>query len=239
MIEPTILIAVGALVGVGAFLQGATGVGLGLFASPVMVMIAPEFVPGPMLVPMFFTALFAMVRELRAVDWIGVGAALAGRLPGAVLAAVTFSLLTPAAYAQLFAVLLLFAVAISLAGLHVRRSISTMGIAGFASGYMGTLTSVGGPPMVIVMQHGSGPEVRATLSAYFTAGALISIASLAAFGGFVAADLVRGAMLVPPMLIGFAASRWGLRWVDHGMLRHLLLAMVAASAAALFVRPLF
>jgi len=235
-IDPAILALVCALVCGGAFLQGTTGVGLGLFASPVVLLIAPEYVPGPMLVPMFFTAVLAVWREFSAVDWVGTAAALIGRLPAAVLAALTLTALTQDSYARLFAILILAAVAISLLGLKVRRTTTSMGIAGFASGYMGTLTSIGGPPMVIVMQHGSGAEVRATLSAYFTVGAIVSIASLAGFGSFTGTDLVRGLVLVPPMLLGFFASRWGIRLVDRGLLRRVLLSMVVLSALVLLLR---
>lgn len=221
---------------IGSFIQSSIGLGLGLFAAPLALLIAPTYVPGPLLVPMLATSMLTAWRELPHVDWSGAGMALAGRLPAALLAGLTISLLSQQGYAIVFAVLILVAVAISVVGWKVHPSGRAMVAAGFASGYMGTLTSIGGPPMVIVMQYMSGPTVRATLSAYFTVGAAFSLAALAIFGALTWMDLIRGALLIPPTYLGFWLSRYGLASIDAGLLRPLLLGLVSASAVGLLIR---
>ena len=40
---------------------------------------------------------------------------------------------------------------------------------------MGSITSIGGPPMALVYQHRTGPELRATLALFFVFGSSLSI----------------------------------------------------------------
>lgn len=49
---------------------------------------------------------------------------------------------------------------------------------------MGTLTAIGGPPIILAIQHGPPATVRATLSLFFAAGSAMSIVALALFGRF-------------------------------------------------------
>jgi hypothetical protein len=50
---------------------------------------------------------------------------------------------------------------------------------GVASGIMGTAAGIGGPPLALVYQSRSGPEVRSTLALAFFVGTAISLLALA------------------------------------------------------------
>ena len=50
--------------------------------------------------------------------------------------------------------------------------------AGLLSGFAGTATSIGGPPLALLYQHSDRPGVRTTLAVYFTTGAAISLTGL-------------------------------------------------------------
>lgn len=90
-----------------------------------------------------------------------------------------------ATYDIAFGSLILIAAIVSLRhGRIFRTTPATLLGAGFASGFMGTLTAVGGPPMALVYQNSDGPTVRSTLNTYFAAGALVSIGVLGAVGQF-------------------------------------------------------
>ena len=71
---------------------------------------------------------------------------------------------------------------------------------------MGTASSIGGPPMALVYQHGPGDRLRATLGAYFVAGATMSLSALAVVGRFGPTEAWLGAALVPGIVLGFTAS---------------------------------
>ena len=77
----------------GALMQGSTGLGLGMIAAPILLIINPLFVPGPLLVLALLLSSLVTARDWRSIDRKGLSIALAGRIPGSVLAGVTMSLI--------------------------------------------------------------------------------------------------------------------------------------------------
>ena len=139
---------------------------------------------------------------------------------------------------MLFSVLVLLGVGLSFAGWRIRPTSRTLVVAGAASGFMGSITSIGGPPMAIVYQHESGDRVRASLANFFVFGAAMSLAMLAAAGEIHADDVRRAMILLPAMLLGFVASRWAARWLDGDDLRKWLLGFSAVTSSIVLVTAL-
>lgn len=220
----------------GACVQGASGIGFALFAAPIVALRLPELVPGPMIVLGGTVSLLAALREYRQIDYRTTGLALAGRLPGSIAAGLVVGLLPRSAFAVVFAALILAAVALSLVGWRVRTNPPALVTAGFASGFMGTLTSVGTPPMAIVLQHAEPARLRATVGGFLVVGSVISIAVLVAAGRFGARDLGMSAGLLVPLGLGFALSSVLIRRLDPLHVRRIALAICAGSAIALLVR---
>ena len=110
--------------------------------------------------------------------------------------------------------------------------------AGAVSGFMGTATGVGGPPMALLYQRVSPRVVRATLSAYFSVGTVLSIIALTLAGDLTARQWRLGALLLPGVVIGLAVSPWLRRHVDGPRFRPILLAICAASAVLLLAEQL-
>jgi uncharacterized membrane protein YfcA len=220
----------------GACIQGSLGFGLGLVAAPVLVMIDTSLVPGVVLgigVPLTYLVAW---RERTALDIRRVSWAIAGRVPGTVLGSVAVLVLDQRWLAGMFALALLLAVALSVAGLGVDPTKRAMLVAGIGSGFMGTTTSVGGPPMALLLQREKGPELRASLAAFMAFGASFSLVSLIAVGEFDRHDLVITSVLVPTVLIGFVVSRWSNRYLDRGYTRGAVLAFAALSAVSILLR---
>lgn len=103
------------------------------------------------------------------------------------------------------------AVLMSVWGPALRPSASAMFGAGLLSGLMGTLTAVGAPPFALALQRAPAAELRATMNAVLLLGACISMASLAMFGAFGVADILRGAAMLPAVLLGFLLARFVIR----------------------------
>ena len=220
----------------GACVQGASGIGFALFAAPIVALRLPELVPGPMIVLGGAVSLLAALREYRQIDFRTTGIALAGRLPGSIAAGLVVGLLPRAAFAMVFAAMILAAVTLSLVGWRVRTNAPALLTAGFASGFMGTLTSVGTPPMAIVLQHAEPARLRATVGGFLVVGAVISVAVLAVAGRFGAHDLELSAGLLAPLALGFALSSLLIRRLDPRHVRRIALSICAVSAIALLVR---
>lgn len=222
----------------GALLQGTGGIGFAMVAAPIVAIVRPDMVPGPMIVAGGAISLLIAVREHRSIDRRGALIALGGRIPGAILAGLIIGLLPREVFGIAFALLVLAAVVLSLAGWKVRPTAFSLAAAGFGSGVMGTITSVGAPPMGIVLQNATPPVLRATTGAFLCAGGLVSLIVLAAAGRFGWHELQLGLLLLLPMAIGFKLSSALLSRVRSDAIRYLVLAVSGLSAIILLAQNL-
>ncbi len=235
--DPSFLACAGAIL-VGAFIQGTGGIGFAMFAAPVAALVRPDLVPGPMLMLGGAVSLLVALRERAAIDFRGAAFALAGRLPGSVVAGLVIGLAPRNVFALTFAVLILLAVALSVTVPRVRATPVTLGVAGFGSGLMGTITSVGAPPIGIVMQNEAPARVRATVGAFLFVGAIVSVSVLAWAGRFGLREAGLGALMLLPMALGFRLSTAMVRRVDAGAVRRVVLGVSTVSAIVLIAQNL-
>jgi len=234
--SPVALVAALLVVAIGACIQGSLGFGLGLIGAPVLALIDEDFVPGPLLfIGVVLTAIVA-ARERGALDWRGIRWALVGRVFGTAIGTIAITRVSEDGLVALLAVSILVAVALSVAGWHVRPTPTTLVGAGTVSGVMGMLTSVGGPPMAIVYQRERAAQLRTTLAGFFLFGASLALAALVLGGEFGVHELGLGLLLLPGLAMGLLASRWLGRYLDHGWTRPAVLAFSALSAALLLVQ---
>jgi len=227
-----------AVVAVGALVQGSVGFGLNLLSAPIVALVDRRFIPGPMLVAAVIMTVLVLARDRAHVDYRSLGWALAGRVPGNILGALTVAVVSASTLTSVFAVVVLGDVAMSAAGRRFRPSPAVLVGAGCVSGFMGTTSSIGGPPMAMVYQDAPGAQMRATLSGYFVLGALLSIAFLAIGGDFGTEELRRGLALAPAIVAGFVVSRWTAPRLDRGYTRTAVLVVSALGAAAVLIRQL-
>lgn len=220
----------------GAFVQGSTGIGLGMIAGPILLIINPFLVPGPLLVLAFVLASLVSAREWRSIDRKGLAIALAGRLPGSLLAGLTMSLIPLPAYELLFGLLVLGGVLFSLTGWRVLPTMRNLFTAGLASGYMGTLTSIGAPPMALAYQHGTPATIRSTMSAFFVVGSAFSIAVLTSFGRFAATQVLASLIFIPPLVAGFWVSHFVVPRMSAKLIRYSVLGLSGASSVVLITK---
>jgi uncharacterized membrane protein YfcA len=226
------------VVAFAALIQASVGFGYALLSAPLLALVAPEMVPGPVMVSSMIVSLASGVREWRSIDRRGVGLALVGRVPGVVLGAAALAWLSTETMSIVFGAVVLFGVALSVSGLRVALTTGTLLGTGFLSGVMGTMTSIGGPPIALIYQHAQGPELRSTLNTYFALGSAMSIPALALAGHFGREQLVDGLLLLPPTLLGFALSGFTRSWLDAGRTRGAVLGVATASALAVVVKEL-
>jgi uncharacterized membrane protein YfcA len=227
-----------ALVLVGAVVQGSIGFGLAVVAAPILLLVDPVFVPGPMLFSAMVLVILMALRDRRDVIVRDVALAAVGRVIGTVPAAYAIRSLPEEVFERVFAVLVIVGVALSL-GWHVRRTSLLVVIGAALSGFIGTISSIGGPAMAIVYQHEEGPTIRGTLGAIFTLGTLISIAGLWWAGRFGTIELTLGVLLMPSVFVGFLLSRYTARRLDDAHTRPAVLAISLASALTILLRAVW
>jgi uncharacterized membrane protein YfcA len=226
------------VVAVSAWIQASVGFGYALVAAPLVALVFEPLVPGPIMVSSFVLSLATAIRERQSVDRRGVVVGLIARAPGALLAVYALVSFAQSTLNLLFGGLVLLAVGISASGVRVRPSVAALSIAGFASGLMGTLTSIGGPPMALLYQDAEGPTLRATLNTYFALGSAMSLGALGVAGRFHQRELVSGALLIVPAALGFALSGATRHRLDRGYTRTAVLAIASVSALGVVVKTL-
>ncbi|WP_213164090.1 sulfite exporter TauE/SafE family protein [Kaustia mangrovi] len=229
-------IAASLLIAVSACLQGVSGIGFGMVAAPILAIVHPELVPGPMLFLGLVIAVMAVLREPADLDRRGLAFALAGRLPTSILAAILIGVLPVKALGIVFAAIILGGVALSLARVPLGPTPGTLLGAGLLSGFMGTITSVGLPPVALVYQGVPASTLRATIGGYLAIGTVISIAALATVGRFGVHDMALGLWLVVPMSLGFWVSTPLARRMPQRMVRMAVLGLSATAALILLAR---
>jgi len=226
------------VVTMGATVQGSVGFGLGMLAAPLLRMIDPILVPGPLLVAALLLTLLIAHRERRAIDLRGVAWAVAGRVPGTLIGATIFTLVSPRTISILVGGIVLLGVASIATGIRARRTRATLVGAGLISGITGTLASIGGPPMAMMYHDATGSRLRGTLSSFFIAGLILSIAALAVVGRFRLPHIVAAAGLLPGAVVGFYLSTHIAPILDRGQTRRAVLGTSAIAGVSLLVRAL-
>ena len=239
MPDPVIWLVSAAVLLLGCWVQTALGFGMAVIAAPVIVVIEPRWVP----VVLTFTALPLCAinawNQRDALDIKSMIVPLLTRIPGTSLGAWLLLQLDNSGLRILVSACVLFAVAITLVSGRFTATPTHLGWAGFFSGITGTTTSIGGPPMALVMQHGDPRSVRANISLFFTYGCIVSIIGYGIAGILNVELLVDSLSFLPCTLIGVY---YGIRlrgYVDGAKFRPLVLGLCTLAALVALVGAIY
>jgi uncharacterized membrane protein YfcA len=237
-VTPTQIAIAIALTIVGSAIQGNVGIGFAVVAGPILLLINAAFVPAPVVLAAMLLVMLIAWRERRDVIFEDLKYAIFGRTVGTLPAAYAVKAFPRSVYELLFAALVILGVALSALGWHIVRTRRNVMLASVASGFMSTVSSVGGPPMALLYQNEEGPRIRATISAIFTVGGFITLAGLWWVGRFGIVELTLGLLLMPGVVIGFAISGYTTAVADRVRLKTAILAISALSAILVICRAL-
>ena len=220
---------------VGATIQGSLGFGMNLVTVPALALVLPEALPVTVIMLGVPISISMLRYERAALDRAGVGWILIGRVPGTAFGAwVVAAVSTSVLQGLVGVVVLLLVVASAVAPpLPVRRD--TQVVAGVVSGVTGTAAGIGGPPLALLYQHGTGAAMRSTLAASFMFGTVLSIGALALARQVGASQLLLGAALAPLVVAGTVAGRRFHDLLDRGWLRPAVLTFAALAALTVLV----
>ena len=235
-IDSMTAIAAVAIMALGSAVQAAVGIGLALFVVPVLALIDPAYIPGPMLLAGTVLAVMTAWRERFALDRAGLRLSLAGLLIGTVVGAMALKAIQGPALPKIFGFLILLAVALSVFGPPVRATVVSLSLAGGAAGIMGTMVGIHGPPIALVFQNAEPAVARSMLGALFTAAYLGSVAALAAVGLFGWSELTRALILLPGVGLGLVAAPFIAPVINRTRLRWAILGVSTVSALTLLAR---
>jgi uncharacterized protein len=220
----------------GAAAQAAIGMGLNLFAVPLLAFIDPVYVPGPVLVHGFLLSCLASFQLRESINVRELGLALIGLIGGTAAAAVLLVWVAPEYLPRLLGFAILVAVALSVAGYQFALTTRTLLAASSASGVMGIIAGAHGPPIALLYQREGPSRIRSVLLPFFAFSNPIALGALFIIGKFGLRELYVSALMLPGLIVGYLASSWLSRLVSARMIRACLLAISAISGAALVLR---
>jgi uncharacterized protein len=222
--------------GVGAALQGAVGYGMGLLATSVLVLVEPRMIPGPFLLAALALTVLMASRERQALDSKDIGWLVAGLLPGTLLGVVALTHLPQRTFSIVFGMAILVAVLMSASGLRLPTRRGVLGAAGFIGGVMSILAGMSGPPAALVLQGEAPQRLRATLSVFFIANSLVSIAMLIPAGRFGIYEVELAAVQLPGILLGYLVSSHLVMRLGERSLRPVILGLSALTAIVVILK---
>jgi uncharacterized membrane protein YfcA len=227
---------VGGAVLIGSIVQGSLGVGLNIVAAPFVALTVPEALPATIVLLALPIAITTLAREHHAMDRVALPWLLIGVVPGTAVGLLILGAVDLTTLTVIVASTVLVGVFLSVVVPPVPTTRGTALAAGFLSNAFGTATGVGGPPVALLFQHRTGPIARATLGAFFTASAALSLIGYAATGELEGEQLLFALALAPVMVFGLWASRHFHVHVDGGWLRPAVLTLSAVAGLAALLR---
>jgi uncharacterized membrane protein YfcA len=127
-------------------------------------------------------------------------------------------------------------VVMSALGHCVRPSRPALVGTGIVSGVMGTVLSMGGPPLALLYQNRPGGELRGTLAGYFTIATVVALTALFLVGNMGLIQLRLAAPLIPAALVGYAVSGWIAPRLNKDATRRAVLALAGLAGVAVVIR---
>lgn len=228
------------IVALASTLQSSLGMGQGLMAAPLLRLIEPDLLPGPVVVAGLLTSITVAARNTAVADTREVLPALGGRLVGGGLAVALLAALSERGLTITIGVIVLGLVGLRLVGMRIPRSPVSLAGTGVVSGVSGTIASLGGAPMgLLYEQHTRAREFRGPMGAFTMIGGAMSVVLLVLAGEFDGRTWALSLALVPPLAVGWVAARWVTPIVDRGMLGPLVLAVSSAAAVVLIGSEVF
>lgn len=221
---------------IGAILQGSIGFGLGPFAVPLLLLINPIFIPGPVLLIALALTILMYKREKHAVNVSEIKWAVIGRLLGTIVGAIVLTIIPKDSLSLLFAFVILLSLIMFISGIKLNLTYLNLIIVGTMSGFMGTTASIGGPPMGLLYQNEKGPRIRGTLSGIFMIGTILSLVSLLMINRLWITELTIALILLPGIFIGYYFSKYSTKILDKGYIRPAILIISGITSIILVLR---
>ena len=237
--DPVLYLVCLLIVAIAATVQGTIGMGFGQLSASGLIWTIPELIPAVVILMAMLVGTFGAIREYRHIDTNQLGWAMGGRIVGTLFAIPLLFWVSGSAedFVLLFATLILAGVFCSLFHIHPPMGKSSLIGGGLFSGLMGTITSLGAPPMAIVFQKEAAATARPTLNAFFAIASVPSLIALAYSGHFGLVHVQTAAFLFPGFLFGVWVSKYLHRYSD-ARFGFLVLGFTGLSATALLVRAL-
>lgn len=231
-------IFLGLIIFIGSTVQGVIGFGLGTISTPIMALLKPDLVPVVVLCLAFIIACSTLHRAWAETDWKMVLYSNLARLPGTFLAVWALAVLTTNSLQLFIGCAVIFTMILSSLGWTPKVNAPNTLIAGGLSGFLGTSTSIGGPPMALLMKTFNPAKARGTLAATFVFGSIVSMVTLAIGGQITTYQLKYAVIYLPLAILGLVAANYFNRFVDRRLLNRTVIIVSIGASLVLIIQSL-
>ncbi|UGA56110.1 sulfite exporter TauE/SafE family protein [Vibrio sp. VB16] len=233
-LDSSVLIAMG-IIFLGAFVQTAIGFGLAIVSAPLLFHVSPEYVPAPIIIAAFFITLLSTFRNRSNIEMGGLKSAIIGRIPGSVAGGFLLVYVSVDSLSLWLGIAVIISLVLSLLPIRLEPTRNKMAVAGFLSGFMGTSSGIGGPPMAILLQHQDANKFRGNLAAFFLFSSLMSLLVQFFVGYLTLNHFYLSLPLIPAAWLGYKTAtlivhRLSKQWIRWAAL---LLCFVSGAGAIL------
>lgn len=228
--ELSVVLAMG-LIFLGSFVQSSIGFGLAIVTAPLLYLISPDYVPAPITLVALFLSIINAYRHKMNISLRGLGMAFIGRVPGSIAGGALLLWVDAHLLSLWLGIMVLLAVALSLLPIRIAPTPNRMMIAGFFSGFMGTSSGIGGPPMALLLQHQEGHLLRANLSAFFVVSSLLSLVVQAPIGYMSMHHFWLSLPLLPASYLGYRVAMRYVEVLPKSLIRTFSLSLCFVSGA--------
>ena len=235
-LSPFALAAATLVMAIGSACQASVGIGMALVAAPVLALVEPRFIPGPMLLAGVLLAGATAYRDRGSVNARGLGISFVGLAGGTLIGAFLLKALSGPMLSKVFGLVIMTAVAVSALAPPIEASSLTLFLGGGAAGIMGTMVGIHGPPIALVFQHAPPAVARAMIGAFSVCAYVGAVLALVAVGLFGPYELSLAAILLPGVAAGLLAAPLLAGRIDRRRLRAAILLISASSGAILLLR---
>ncbi|GAD79211.1 hypothetical protein VEZ01S_08_02470 [Vibrio ezurae NBRC 102218] len=219
------------LIFMGSFVQTTIGFGLAIVSAPLLFHISHDYIPGPISLVGLFISLITAFKYRKNIGIGGLKLALYGRIPGSMVGGGILLYVSASMLSIGLGAFVLLAVLVSALPFRIAPTPKRMLVAGFLSGFMGTSSGIGGPPMALLLQHQEANNLRGNLSAFFVFSAVISLTVLAVVGRFTLMHVWLALPLIPVAFLGYWVAMRTVDYVSKEWMRRISLVLCLVSGS--------
>ncbi|MBM7035881.1 sulfite exporter TauE/SafE family protein [Vibrio ulleungensis] len=224
------------LIFAGSFVQTTIGFGMAIVAAPLLFQLDPHYVPAPICLVAIGLSLINASKHKSSISIGGLKMAIIGRIPGSVVGGLLLVYVSASLMSLALGFFVLLSVCISLLPIRIEPNPSRMMIAGFFSGFMGTSSAIGGPPMALLLQHQEANKLRGNLSAFFFFSSIMSLIVLFFVGHFTLTHVWLTLPLLPASYLGYRLALLCLGRISQQSIRYGSLVLCSLSGITAIVQ---
>ena len=225
-------------VAVGAGTQACIGIGMGLIAGPVLLVIEPTAVPGPMLMIAGGVNLRNAIADRASLNVPALRRQLLAAPLGLVGGLALLAALSERALTIAVSLFVLLAVAVQAIGTRPPEGRLADYSAGAGTAFSSSVAAVPGPVYAVFASHWPPAALRATLATYMLIVGSAIIGALAVMGDFGLRQLWLALGLLPAVALGLPIGRWLRPRLAGPRFRMIVLGVASTSAIVVLIRQL-